>query len=233
MKNKVGNFFMAILLFYAGLRTGSYILHVTGEVGSTTSLLMAGAYILASEGAYLYWLLWGLPKSTTETQENVAQVMVFVSFVLSMVVGAGDLVRTNTLYVIDTSAFDGLLFSAPIVATSAQVLAHSIYHMADSDRLQEKAERQLKQEEAALEISARSYAVDELQANRQALGNKLSPFYIADLVDRVEGRTLKRFAAQAGKIKAKAKRQQQQDTVLFGDLLERIGSGDGSPKATR
>lgn len=186
-----------VLLLYAGWRSFDYMAGSLKDVGQTTAFLIAVIFLFASEIGLLFWLHFAQPNSSTDIQETTSNVMIGINFAGSMVLGLADLLKHNTLYTINLEWLDPVLLLAPWILVAANVLGHIIYHLTDSDEQLKRAERRLAHEEASLEIDARRHAVNELNKNRQALAEKLAPHFYGDLVDRVEGRTLKRFQRQA------------------------------------
>ncbi len=189
--------FAIVLLIYAAYRSWDYMSGSLQGVDRTTAYLVAAVFLFASEIGLLLWLHFAQPNATTDIQETTANVMIGVNFIGSMILGLADLLKHNTLYVVNLSWLDPLLLLAPWVLIAANVLGHIVYHLADSEESLKREERRLVHEEARLEIAARSKAVEELNRNRAAIAEKLAPGYYADLVSRVEGRTLARFERQA------------------------------------
>ena len=189
--------FAIALLIYAGFRSFDYMSGSLQGVGVTTAYIVALVFLFASEIGLLVWLHIARPKATTDIQETAATAMIFVNFVGSMILGLADLLKHNTLYVVDVSFLDPVLLFAPWVLIVANVGGYLVYHMSDSEEQLARAERRLHHEEVKLEMEARTQAINELKSNMTALAGKLAPHYYRDLTSRVEGRTMKRFAKEA------------------------------------
>ncbi len=187
------------LLVYAGWRSFDYVSGSLAGIDKTVATLVAIIFLFASEVGLLIWLHKAMPSATTDTQEATATTMIGINFVGSMVLGLADVLKHNTLYNVRLDWLDPVLLLAPWVLIAANVGGVILYHLNDSEEMLHRAERRLAHAESKLEIEARTKAVQELEKNEQALAEKLAPHYYADLVARVEGRTLARFDRQLAK----------------------------------
>lgn len=200
MKSKhLMTFYAVVLLVYAGWRTYDYVSGSLTGIDATTATLIAVIFLFASEIGLLIWLHKAMPSASTDAQETISTAMIFINFAGSMVLGLADVLKHNQVYVIDLQWLDPILLLAPWVLIAANVLGVVLYHLNDSEEMLHRAERRLAHAESKLEIEARTKAVQELQKNEASLAEKLAPHYYADLVSRVEGRTLARFERQAKK----------------------------------
>lgn len=194
MKSKhVMTIFAGAMLVYTGWRTFDYMGGSLLDVDVAVRLIISVAFLAFSEIGLLIWLHSAQPSATTDLQETTATVMVWVDFFGSMIVGLADLAKHNTLYAIDLSVIDPLLFLAPWVLVVLNVGGYLVYHMNDSEAKLDREERRLAHAEHQLEMEARRAAIKELTNQKQAIAGKLSPHYYRDIHDRVVGRTVNRF----------------------------------------
>lgn len=208
MKNKhVITIFAVVMLIYQGWRVFDYMgANLTG-VSDSVRLVISIAFLAFSEIGLLIWLHVGIPAASTDLQETVATALIWLNFGGSMIIGLGDMLKHNTIYAVDLSAVDPLLFLAPWVMVVLNIAGYLIYYTNDSEAKLERESRRLTHEENQIEIEARRHAVRTLRANKDGLAEKLAPHYYGDITARVEGRTLNRFARQAGQLKRKAAEQ--------------------------
>ena len=201
MKNSQAmTLFAVAMLVYQGWRVFDYMSSSLQGVSDAVRLVVSFAFLAFSEIGLLVWLHIAKPNATTDTQETTATVLIWADFVGSMFVGLGDLVKHNTLYQVDLSAIDPLLFLAPWVMVVINVGGYLVYHQADSAAQLEQAERQLHHEEVKLEMAARREAIRELQQNKEAMAGELAPHYYRDIRNRVTGRTAQRFMKAAANL---------------------------------
>ena len=192
--------FAIALLAYSGWRTWDYLSrYLLNDVAVTESVIIGAFFLVVTEIGYLFWLHKGQPDATTDLQETTATILIYIDLFGSLAIGLADLAVHNSMYNVDLTAIDPILFLMPWFLIASNLIGYTIYHGGDSERQLERATRQLKHEEIRFEIEARRQALDELNKNRQAMGAKLAPHYFKDIVDRVEGRTVNRFARQASK----------------------------------
>lgn len=210
--------FALLMLIYQGWRVFDYMGGSLTGVPDAVRLVVSVAFLAFSELGLLVWLHVAKPNATTDLQESVATIMVWVDFAGSMLVGLGDMLKHNTFYVVDMSALDPLLFLAPWLMVVLNIAGYLIYVQNDAEEILKRAERSLAHEEATLEVEARKAAITELNKNRQALSEKLAPHFYSDLLDRVEGRTLQRFARQAKAAEKKAEQALADSVPIYGLL---------------
>lgn len=190
--------FAVALLTYSSWRTWDYLSrYLLQDVSVTESMIIGAMFLIVTELGYLFWLHKGQPDATTDSQETVATVMVYTCLIGSLAIGLADLAVHNTIYRVDLSAIDPVLFFMPWFLVAANLIGYTIYFSGDSNKQLERADRQLKHEETKLEMQARHRAIDELRANMDGIAIKLAPFYYQDMVNRVSGRTAKRFEGAA------------------------------------
>ena len=211
MNNKhVLTAFALLMLSYQAWRVLDYMSGSLQGVTPTTALIVSIAFLTFSEIGLLIWLHSGRPGASTDTQETIATIMIWVDFFGSMILGLADLLKHNTIYVVDLSAIDPLLFLTPWLLVVANVGAYLAYYMSDAEDERDRTERKLRHKERQLELKSMRDAVEELDRNSQNLTKELTPYYYKDVVNRVTGRTLQRF-------KAKAKRIDDNDDILVDD----------------
>lgn len=191
---------IVIMLAYQAWRVFDYMSTSMMGVDQNTSFFVSLAFLTFTEIGLLVWLHVAQPGSTTDKQENTAKVMIWVDFCGSMILGLADLAKHNTMYTIDLSRLDPVLFIAPWVIVAANVAAWIIFETNDSGKRLEQAERRLTHAEHELEIQARLDAIADLNANRQGLSKQLAPYYSRDIQDRITGRTAKRFLKEGEKL---------------------------------
>lgn len=194
MKSKhLMTLFALAMLAYQAWRVYDYMGGALTGVEPAVKILVSVAFLAFSEIGLLFWLHVARPNATSDIQETVASIMIWVDFAGSMVVSLGDMLKNNTMYVINLSAIDPLLFIAPWLMVVANLGAYLLHHMNDSGDKLEREERALKHEEASLEVAARRKAIEDLRANKEGIAKELAPHYYKDIRDRVTGRTAKRF----------------------------------------
>ena len=111
MKNKhVLTIFAVGMLLYSAWRSYDYMSGSLQGVPDVVRLIVSVAFLAFSEIGLLIWLHVCQPGATTEIQETTATIMIWTDFAGAMVVGLGDLLKHNTLYQIDLSVIDPLLF---------------------------------------------------------------------------------------------------------------------------
>jgi hypothetical protein len=191
--------FALLMLAYQAWRVADYISGSLKDVSSTVSILIAAAFLAFSEIGLLIWLHVAQPNATTDAQESTAAAMIWVDFIGSMVIGLADLAKHNTMYIVDLSSIDPLLFIAPWTMVVLNIGGYLVYFQNDSEAKLDREERRLRHEENRLEMEARRAAIRELQNNKEAIAKELSPHYYKDVRDRVTGRTIARFRRQAKK----------------------------------
>jgi hypothetical protein len=189
--------FAVILLLYSAWRSFDYLMIGLVGVNQTTAIVVSLVFLFASEVGLLMWLHKGVPSSTTDAQETISKIMIFVDFIGSLTLGVADLLLHNSLYVVDFHWLDPVLLVAPAVLVAANVGAVVLYHLSDADERLKRADRQLDFEEAQLEIASRTAAIKQLKSSRREIGEKLAPSIYAHIRERVTGRTVSRFEKQA------------------------------------
>lgn len=189
--------FAVFLLLYSAYRSWDYMVNNLKDVGTITSWIVAFAFLFASEIGLIIWLHFGRSKATTGIQETVSTVMIVINFIGAMTLNLADLLVHNTLYDVDMSVIDPILLLSPWILIASNVGGYIIYHMGDSEEQLSKAERQLEHEEVKFEIDTRLEAIKMLRQDRKATAEKLAPYYFKNTVDRVSGRTAKRFLREA------------------------------------
>lgn len=190
-------FFSVLMLVYTAWRSFDFIGGSLEGVDRTTAFIVAASFLVFSEIGLLLWLHIGGPGSTTDTQENVAGVLVWVDFVGIMIMGLGDMLRRNSFYEVDLSVLDPVLFLSPWLLVFCNLAGYLIYRRADADEETARAERQLKHEEARLDIEIRRAAVQGLRAESTGIAQSLSPGLVRSVKDRVTGRTARRYSKEA------------------------------------
>lgn len=205
MKSKhVMTAFALLMLAYQGWRVMDYISSSLTGVPDYVRYLISVAFLAFSELGLIIWLHVAQPNATTDAQESTAYVMVWINFAGSMIIGLADLAKHNTMYVVDLSAVDPILFIAPWVMVLLNIGAYLIYVQNDSEAILAREGRRLKHEETSLEMEARRGAVEKLRSEKDTLVQDLSPYYYNDVKDRVSGRTAARFKKDAGKLETAA-----------------------------
>lgn len=189
-----------VMLAYTGWRVYDYMSTNLVGVDQGTGFWVALAFLTFTEIGLLVWLHVAQPGATTNRQENVANVMVWVDYAGSMLLGLADLVKHNTMYRVDLSKIDPVLFIAPWVIVAANVAAWIVFKTNDSDEKLRREERRLLHAEHELEIKARTDAIAALRANTEGLARKLAPYYYRDIADRVTGRTAIKFGREAERL---------------------------------
>lgn len=185
--------FALTMLLYQGWRVYDYMSSSLRDVSEATAFVVSVAFLAFSEVGLLVWLHVAQPNATTDTQESVSAGMVWTDFAGSMIVGLGDMLKHNTLYHVDLSAVEPLLFLAPWLMVVLNIGGYLLYAQHDSEAMLDQEERRLRHEETRLEMESRRQAVRELRANQSAIAEKLAPLYYRDIHDRVSGRTISRF----------------------------------------
>lgn len=199
-KNVLTGFAIALLI-YSGWRTWDYMSrYMLQDVGITESMIIGMFFLFVTELGFLFWLHIGQPQATTDRQESVASIMVYVDLAGSLVIGLADLLAHNQLYVFNFSAIDPILLLTPWILIAANLIGYTVYFSSDSQRQLDRANRQLLHKETEFEIAARMRALKELTQNQDAIAEKLAPHYVKDLTDRVTGRTSARFVREADKL---------------------------------
>lgn len=207
MKNKhIMTIFAVAMLIYQGWRVFDYMGSSLTGVSDTVKLVVSIAFLSFSEIGLIIWLHVAQPGATTDMQETISSGMVWIDFVGSMIVGLGDMLKHNTVYVVDLTAIDPLLFLAPWLMVVLNIAGYLVFVQNDSDARLEREERRLQHEENGLEIEARRNAIEELRKNKKAIAEKLAPHYYRSINDRVTGRTIKRFEEKG--------KPEQQPTLL-------------------
>jgi hypothetical protein len=195
------------MLAYTAWRTYDYMRANLAGVDAPTAIAVSLAFLMFSELGMLVWLHYGQPKATSAAQESVATVMLWIDFFGCMAVNLGDLVQHNTLYTVDLSNVDFILFIAPWVLVACNVAAYLVYKTTDSESSLEREERRLLHEEHAAEIKVRRRALYLVRRGSNDQAVKLAPHYKEDIEGRVQERTLARF----GKVPADQAIQAEQD----------------------
>lgn len=197
MKNKHAlTIFAVAMLLYTAWRSFDYMNNNLQGVSDIVRVLISIAFLSFSEIGLIVWMHIAQPNATTDTQETVSSILIWVDFLGSMVVGLGDMLKHNTFYTINLSILDPVLFLAPWLMVVANVAGYIIFHGADSENQLDRAERRLRHEETKVEMEAREEAIRQVQANKRAMAEKLAPSYAGDIFDRVTGRTAARFERQ-------------------------------------
>src|SRR5690606_20771745 len=132
------------------------------------------AFLAFSEVGLILWLHVGKPNATTDMQETVASTLVWLCFIGSMLVGLADLAKHNTLYDVDMSVIDPILFITPWVMVVLNVAGYIMYMENDSEELMAASQRKLEHEEVKLEMDIRRDAIKELRKNREGIAKDLS-----------------------------------------------------------
>lgn len=215
-----------VMLGYQAWRVFDYMQGSLTGVDDNTSWWIAMAFLTFTEIGLLTWLHVAQPGATTRWQENVSNVMIWFDYAGSMVLGLADIAKHNTLYQVDLTRIDPVLFFAPWIIVVGNVGAWILYETTDSGKKLEKAERALKHAEHELEVQARQDAIAEIQANREALAKKLAPYYFKDISDRVTGRTVAKFTGQV------EKPLPDESKKGLGDILKSVVSGNGNGNGT-
>lgn len=192
--------FAIAMLVYSGWRVFDYMGSNLAGVDDTVRFIISVAFLAFSEVGLLIWLHIGAPHATTDLQEGVATFLIWANFAGSMIIGLADMLKHNTVYQVDLSALDPVLFIAPWIMVVLNLGGYLLYMQADSESMLDREERRLRHEETRVELEARRAAIRELRANQAGLAEKLAPHYIADITNRVNGRTLKRFTRQANQL---------------------------------
>lgn len=212
------------MLAYQAWRVYDYMKGNLKGVDEKTAFWVALAFLAFSEIGLLVWLHIAQPGATTHKQEDVSNVMVWVDYGGSMLLGLADLVKHNTLYVIDLSRIDPILFIAPWVMVAANVAAWIVFETNDSEEMLAREERRLQHAEHELEIQARRAAIEEVKANSAGLSRKMAPYYYKDISDRVTGRTAARFGGgDVPNLPALPERVQQTRPNILVSLIGAIG----------
>ena len=206
--------FALVMLAYQAWRVFDYMGSSLQGVSDTVRFIVSVAFLAFSEVGLIIWLHVGKPNATTDIQEATATTMIWVNFFGSMLVGLADMLKHNTMYVVDLAFMDPVLFIAPWALVVLNVGGYLIYHQADSEAQTGRAERRLLHEEAKTEIEARRAAIRQLQQNRQAIADELAPHYYQDIADRITGRTLTRFKRKAGAARRKAAAEAVKDEPI-------------------
>jgi hypothetical protein len=188
------------MLGYQAWRVYDYMSTSLTDVDENTAFWVALAFLAFTEIGLLVWLHVAQPGATTKAQESVSTAMVWVDYAGSMVLGLADLAKHNTMYVIDLSRIDPVLFFAPWLIVAANVAAWIVFESNDSDEKLRREERRLAHAEHEVEIKARQEAIAEVNANMAGLSRQLAPYYFKDVSERVTGRTAARFGRQAAKL---------------------------------
>lgn len=189
-----------VMLAYQAWRVFDYIQGSLTGVDQDTSFWIALAFLTFTEIGLLVWLHVAQPRATTVRQENVANVMVWVDYFGSMILGLADLAKHNTIYDINLTRIDPILFFAPWVIVLLNVGAWIVYTTNESSEILARADRRLKHAEHELENKARMDAIAMLHAESEGLARQLAPQYVKDIKDRVTGTTLKKFNREADKL---------------------------------
>jgi len=205
--------YAVVLLAYAAWRSFDYMLSMLAGVDQTIAYLISVIFLFASEIGLLVWMYSAAPNATTEIQEVTANILIVINFVGSMALGLADILIHNSLYDVQLPWLDPVLLLAPWMLVAANVGGHIVYHRTDADEQIKKAERELKNQEHKLHILAQKAAIEGLKANEEALARKLSPHYLADIQDRVEGVTLAKFGRQATRIRKQSKNGHSKETI--------------------
>lgn len=201
MKSKqILSLFAITMLIYTGWRVFDYMGTSLAGVDDTVRFIVSVAFLAFSEVGLLIWLHIGSPHATTDLQEGVATFLIWANFAGSMIIGLADMLKHNTVYLVDLSALDPVLFIAPWVMVVLNLGGYLLYMQADSESMLDREERRLRHEETRVELEARRAAIRELRSNQAGLAEKLAPHYINDITNRVNGRTMKRFAKQAAQL---------------------------------
>ncbi len=182
-----------LMLAYQAWRVYDYMSGSLQGVSAATSLLVSAAFIAFSEMGLLVWLHIGTESASTQQQESTAGLLVWVDFVGSMILGLADLAKHNTVYAVDLSAIDPILFLSPWLLVLCNIAGYIYYSQHDSATLLQAAERRMEHEETELHLAAKRQAIRQLMLDKDAIGKELSPHYYRDIRNRVTGSTIKRF----------------------------------------
>ena len=188
---------IVVMLFYQAWRVYDYIRSSLTGVSDNTSFWVAMAFLAFTEIGLLTWLHIGLPQANTRGQSGVATILVWADFVFSMLIGLADIAMHNTLYIIDLSLINPLLFFAPWLVVVANLGGYILYHQWDADMESEKADRELEYEEHSVLIAGKRQAIKEIRTDKKVLADKIKPGYYRRMVDNASGRSAKELNKQA------------------------------------
>lgn len=228
MKNKwVLTTIILVMLGYQAWRVFDYMNSNLVGVSDDAKFWVSLAFLTFTEIGMLTWLHVAQPGATTTRQEQVATVMIWVDYAGSMLLGLADLAVHNTIYQVDLSRIDPILFFAPWVIVVLNVGGWIVFQSNDSDEKLAREQRRLLHAEHELEVKARSDAIRELHANMEGISRKLAPFYFKDISDRVTGRTAARFGREAEKLPAIEAPNANAEQLSVLSRLKSVVSGNG------